>query len=108
MRRGEVWTVSGGPDYVGKARPAVIVQSDAFSETRSVTVCPITSHEIDAPLLRLELQPSDGNGLRHVSRVMIDKVSTLSRDKLGKRIGSLPDEQMARISRSLADFLSLF
>ena len=107
MRRGEVWTVSGGSDYVGRARPAVIVQSDAFSETGSITVCPITSHDLDAPLLRLEIHPDDWNGLRQVSRVMIDKVSSLSRAKLGRHIGSLSEDQMAQISRLLTDFLAL-
>jgi len=107
MRRGEIWTVSGGPDFLAKTRPAVIVQSDAFSEIDSVTVCPITSHDLAVPLLRLALQPDETNGLRLASRVMIDKVATMSRAKLGKRVGVVPDEQMAQISRLLIDFLAL-
>lgn len=65
----------------------MIIQSDAFSETGSITVCPITSHDIDVPLLRLELVPEVSNGLNQVSRVMIDKVATVCRAKLGSRMG---------------------
>ncbi len=107
MKRGEIWTVSGGPDYLGKARPAVIIQSDAFSETGSITVCPITSHDIDVPLLRLEMMPEVSNGLNQVSRVMIDKVATVSRAKLGSRRGVLHEDQMSRLSRMLIEFLAL-
>ena len=58
MTRGEVWTVSGGPDYAGKPRPAVIVQDDAFEGTASVTICPLTTFLLDAPLIRLAVEPS--------------------------------------------------
>lgn len=107
MRRGEVWTVSGGAEYVGKPRPAVIVQSDRFSDTHSVTICLITTHDAEAPLLRVALEPSEGNGLRQHSKVMIDKVSTMGRVRLGQRIGRLSDEQMSEISQLLSEFLAL-
>ena len=42
MRRGEVWTVSGG-GHAGTPRPAVIVQDDRFDATASVTVCVFTT-----------------------------------------------------------------
>lgn len=107
MRRGEVWTVSGGPDYASKPRPAVIVQNDIFFETASITICPITSDDTDLPLLRVRIEPDDTNGLRLGSSVMVDKVMTVTRGKLGKRLGRLSDEQMIETGRLLSNFLAL-
>ncbi len=72
MRRGEIWTVSGGPHYAGKPRPAVIIQDDRF-DTDSVTVCPLTTDPTDAPLFRLAVEHDRGNGLEAVSKIMVDK-----------------------------------
>jgi mRNA interferase MazF len=33
VKRGEIWTMAGGPGYATKPRPAVIIQDDGFSET---------------------------------------------------------------------------
>jgi mRNA interferase MazF len=53
MKRGEVWTVSGGKDYAGKPRPAVIVQDDSFDATDSITICAFTTDPTDAAKLQL-------------------------------------------------------
>ena len=106
MRRGEVWTVSGG-GYTGKPRPAVIIQDDRFDATASVTSCAFTSDPTDAPLFRLPIDPSDRNGLRSTSRLMVDKITTVSRDKLGERIGRLGDNDMVRLNRAILLFLGL-
>jgi len=78
VRRAEIWTVSGGADYAGKPRPAVIVQDDHF-DTDSVTLCPFTTDPTDAPLFRLLIEPGPGNGLDVPSRIMVDKVTTVRR-----------------------------
>jgi len=102
-----VWTVAGGPDYAGKPRPAVVVQDDAFDATASVTICPFTTHCIDAPLLRLSIEPSARNGLRATSQLMIDKITTVSKGKLERRIGRLSDEDLVRVNRAVLVFLGL-
>lgn len=107
MKRGEVWTVAGGPDYLGKPRPAVILQDDAFDGTASVTVCPFTTEFVDAPLLRLAVEPSDRNGLRATSHLMVDKITTISKRKLTKRAGRLSDEDVVRLNRAVVVFLGL-
>ena len=107
MRRGELWTVAGGSDYAGKPRPALIVQSDAYAGTRSVTICTLTSNSADMPLLRLAVSPSSTNGLRSESRIMIDKITTVPRSKLGQFVGSLSDEEMLRVSEAIGAFLSI-
>ena len=107
MKRGDVWTVAGGKDYAGKPRPAVIVQDDRFDATGSVAICASTTNTLDAPLLRLVVEPSARNGLRSPCRVMIDKIATVPKAKLGVHAGRLDDEDMIRINRALAVFLGL-
>ncbi|HEX4098745.1 MAG TPA: type II toxin-antitoxin system PemK/MazF family toxin, partial [Caulobacteraceae bacterium] len=107
VRRGEVWTVSGGPDYAGKPRPVVVVQDDRFAATSSVTICAFTTNSTDVPLFRLLVQPSDRNGLRTASRLMVDKITTLPESKVGARIGHLDDEDMLRLNRAMLVFLGL-
>jgi mRNA interferase MazF len=107
LKRGEIWTASGGPDYAGKPRPVVIVQDDAFGETASVTICPLTTYGIDAGLVRPNIEPSSENGLRETSWAMVDKLMTIARPRLGKRIGSLTTAEMVLVGRALMVFLGL-
>jgi mRNA interferase MazF len=107
MRRGEVWTVSGGKDYAGKPRPVVIVQDDAFDATDSITICAFTTDPTEAPLFRLLVEPSERNGLRSPSRLMVDKITTVPKSKVGKRIGQLDDEDVVRLNQAVMVFLGL-
>ena len=103
MKRGEIWTVAGGKDYAGKPRPAVILQDDRFDMTGSVTVCAFTTDPTDAPLFRLPIEPSEGNGLRAVCRLMVemvDKITTVPRAKIGARLGRLADEDLVRLNHA--------
>ena len=105
MKRGEIWTLSGGGDYTGKPRPAVIVQDDSFDATASVTLCAFTTDPTEAPLFRILIQPSEANGLRAPSHLMVDKLTTVSKQRIGKRIGRLDDEDMVRLNRAILVFL---
>ncbi len=107
MKRGDVWIVAGGSDYAGKPRPAVIVQDDRFDATASVTICAFTSDPADAPLFRLMVEPSAENGLTLASRLMVDKITTVSKTKLGTRIGRISDEDTVRLNRAILVFLGL-
>lgn len=107
MKRGELWTISGGPGFAGKPRPALIVQNDAYPMTATVTICPITSAEMQTLVLRQQVEPDGLNGLRRPSRIMIDKVTTLPRSRLGQRVGILSDDDMVRVDRALLVFFSL-
>lgn len=106
MNRGELWTVAGGV-YASKPRPAVIVQDDLFAATRSVTVAPLTSSFVDAPLLRIRVEASGISGLDRPSFVMIDKLTTVRRSSVQQRIGRLSASQVVEIERALAAFLGL-
>lgn len=107
MKRGDIWTVSGGNNYAGKPRPAVIVQEDRFGGTASITLCAFTTDPTDAPLMRLLITPSEQNGLRAASRLMIDKVTTVPKTRLGKKLGELDDIDQLRVNRALMVFLGL-
>lgn len=107
MRRGEVWTVSGGRDYAGKPRPVAIVQDDSFDATDSVTICAFTTDTTDAPLFRLPVEPNERNGLRALSRLMVDKITTVPKSKVGEQIGRLDDEDVVRLNQAVMVFLGL-
>lgn len=107
MRRGDVWTVAGGKDYAGKARPVVIVQDDSFDGTESITICAFTTDDTDAPLFRLPVEPNERNGLRVPCRLMVDKVTTVPKSKLGAHIGRLDDEDVLRLNQAVLVFLGL-
>lgn len=104
MKRGEVWTVAGG---AGKPRPVVILQDDRFGGTLSVTICPLTTNPTPAPLLRLLIAASDSNGLTASSSLMVDKIMTVPRTKVGARIGRLDDADVVRLNRAVVVFLGL-
>jgi mRNA interferase MazF len=104
MRRGDLVTVAL-PGPFGKPRPALVVQSDRFDATATVTVLLLSGTLVDAPLIRLTVQPTAGNGLRKPSQIMVDKSMTVRRDRLGQPLGHLEDETMVSVNRSLALFL---
>lgn len=107
MKRGDIWTVAGGKDYAGKPRPVVIVQDDTFEGTDSITVCPFTTDPTEAPLFRLPVEPSESNGLKNACRLMVDKIMTVPKAKVGGRTGRLSDEDILRMNRAILVFLGL-
>jgi mRNA interferase MazF len=107
MKRGEIWTVAGGKDYSGKPRPAVILQDDRFDMTDTVTLCALTTDSTDAPLFRLLVRPSERNGLRAECRLMVDKITTVAKAKVGAYVGRLADEDMVRLNRAVLVFLGI-
>lgn len=107
MRRGEIWTVAGGRDYAGKPRPAVLLQDDRFDATDSITLCAFTTDPTDAPLFRLPVEPSERNGLHLPCKLMVDKITTVPKAKLGARLGQLDDEDLVKLNRAVTVFLGL-
>jgi len=106
VKRGELVTVAMSGDF-GKPRPALVVQSDRFEETGTVTVLLLSGTLVDAPLIRLTIQPTQSNGLRKPSQIQVDKAMSVKRDKLGSPFGRLDDETMLSVTRSLAVFLGI-
>lgn len=106
MRRGDLVTVALQGDQ-GKPRPALVIQADLFADLPAVTLLPITGTLIDAPLLRIAVEPSPFNGLGKRSQIMIDKPQTPPRGKIGSVIGQLDDETLLAVNRALAVFLGI-
>ena len=106
MKRGDLVTVAAQGDY-GKPRPAVVIQSDALDAADSVLVVLLTSTLADAPLYRLTLEPTAGNGLRAVSQVMVDKVLAYPRAKCGPVIGRLSPKDMLALNNMLLVMIGL-
>lgn len=106
MRRGDFVTIAMQGDF-GKPRPALVIQSDPFSEHATVTVLPVTSTLVAAPLLRITVQPSPESGLQKPSQVMVDKAMTVKRDKIGPSFGRIDADAMIEVERCLAVFLGI-
>jgi mRNA interferase MazF len=107
VRRGELWTAAGGTHYASKPRPVLVVQDDRFDATDSITICPLTSDPTEIPLLRIRLHPESGSGLAQPSSIMVDKLTTMPRSKLGQHVGKVSDTDMLTLTRALVVFLGL-
>jgi mRNA interferase MazF len=107
VSRGEIYTAAARGAYTGKPRPVVVLQDDRFDATASITVCPFTTNPVEAPLLRLPIEPTDENGLDQPSQLMIDKITTVPRASLGALLGRLRDDELIALNRSLIVFLGL-
>ncbi len=108
MNRGDVVLVAMSGDF-GKPRPAVIIQSDRFMNDSldSVSILLVSSHVVDAPLIRITVDPEASNGLEKPSQIMIDKPMTILRKKIGDKIGSISKQTMKEVDASLAVFLGI-
>lgn len=106
MNRGSVVVVALQGAY-GKPRPALVIQSDLFAALPSVTILPITSDLRDAPLCRISVEAKPETGLNKPSQIMVDKVQTIPREKVGQVVGHLSDETMLAVNRALALFFGL-
>lgn len=104
--RGDIVAVANQGDF-GKPRPAVIVQANQFMKHPSITVLPLTSTLVAAPLVRVTVEPDDENGLERTSQIMVDKAITIRRDKLRQPFGHLDSDTLVQVERCLAVFLGI-
>jgi mRNA interferase MazF len=101
VRRGDLVIVSASGDY-GKPRPAVVIQSDWLKATDSVLVALLTTVLADAPLYRLQIEPSVANGLKAPSQVMVDKIVAMQREKCGTVIGRIDESALIALNHMLS------
>lgn len=108
MKRGAIVVVAAKGAYTGKPRPALVVQSDLFNAThQSVTICPITSDVVDAPLFRVPVPPGERTGLRSASQVMVDKIVSVPRAAITSEIGRCDDSELEATADALRRWLEL-
>jgi mRNA interferase MazF len=106
MNRGELWTVVGGV-YARKPRPALVIQDDRFDGTESVTVLPLSTVVVDAPLLRIRIPATATTGIRSESFAMVDKITTVRRSNVDQRIGRVSASTLVEVERAMLAFLGL-
>jgi mRNA interferase MazF len=107
VRRGEIYVAAARGAYTGEPRPVVIVQDDRFDATASVTVCPLTTNPVEAPLVRIGVEPTRTTGIEKRSQIMVDKVTTMPRSNLRDHLGRVADADLVRLDRALLVFLGL-
>ena len=107
MRRGDIHIAAARGTYTGKPRPVVIVQDDRFDATASVTICPLTTDLVEAPLARIAVEPTAATGIELRSQIMVDKITTMPRANVRNHLGRLADEDRVRLDRALLVFLGL-
>lgn len=108
VSRGAIVVVAAKGAYTGKPRPAVVVQADLFNPTHSsVTLCPITSDCVDAPLFRVALPPGERTGLLAASQVMVDKIVSLPREAIVREIGRCDALHLEQIEEALRRWLDI-
>lgn len=107
MKRGDIVTVALQGDF-GKPRPALVIQSDLFNETHaSVTVLLVSSEVVDAPLFRITVTPTSGNGLMKICQIQVDKIMTIRQERIGDVIGQLDEDALIGINRALAVWIGI-
>ena len=107
MRRVDIHIAAARGAYSGKPRPVVIVQDDRFDATASVTVCPLTTSPVEAPLARIAVEPTAVTGIEQPSQIMVDKIITMPRANVRDHLGRLTDADLIRLDRALLVFLGL-
>jgi len=107
VRRGDICIAAARGAYTGKPRPVVIVQDDRFDATASITVCPLTTNEVEAPLSRIAVEATVVTGIEQPSMIMVDKITTVPRANVSDRVGRLEDSDLVRLDRALLVFLGL-
>jgi mRNA interferase MazF len=108
MTRGDVVVVATRGAYTSKPRPAVVVQADDFNSTHaSITVCPVTSDCVDAPLFRVPMPSAQRTGLTAPSQVMVDKVVSVPREAIGQTVGRCGAVELEAITDALRRWLAI-
>ncbi len=108
LQRGLIVTVASSGVYAGKPRPVVVVQANRWLQGHpSVTLCPLTSTLVEAPLVRIPVNPSDSNGLHKPSQLMADKLFTVPTVAIGAVMGILESGTLAELDLALRSWLEL-
>jgi mRNA interferase MazF len=106
MQRGDLVVVAMQGDH-GKPRPALVIQSDLFDQLPTVTLLPLVSSQLVPAITRVDIEPSDANGLQAVSQIVVHRPASIDRAKVNRVIGRADDETMLTVTRALALFLGL-
>jgi len=107
VRRGDIVMVSAGEGFAGTSRPAVVIQADGFEMLSTLVLCVFTTNLTESPDLRVTVEPGAANALPERSALMVDKLISVPRRKIGRHIGRLEARDLVRLDRALLVFLGL-
>jgi mRNA interferase MazF len=107
VRRGDIHIAAAPGACTGKPRPVVIIQDDRFDATASITICPLTTNPVEAPLTRIAVEPTAATGIELPSQIMVDKITTMPRANVRDHLGRLADDDLVRLDRAILVFLGL-
>ena len=107
MKRGEIWVVTGGGEFLSKPRPAIILQSDQADDLSTVTICPLTTDQEHGSRVRIPIEPNVLNGLDLPSQIMVDRIATVRKARLGRQVGQLSDGDLRQLGHAIVLFLGL-
>jgi mRNA interferase MazF len=97
IRWADLDPVSGAE--MAKTRPVVIVSLDVLNERlETVTVCPLTTQL--HPTWRTRLAVAAG---RRRAEIAVDQIRTISKSRLGRRLGSLTEEEARSLRRLITE-----
>lgn len=111
LKRGDIYYANLNPRIgyeQGGIRPVVILQNNKgnlYSPT--VIVAVITSRDKKDLPVHVSLIPGQENGLAVDSKVLLEQVRTLDKERLGTYVGHLSDEDMQKIDKALSISLAL-
>ncbi len=115
MLRGEIRIIDLDPVRPGEAdkrRPAVIVSNDGANTAAArlgrgvVTVVPVTS-SVERIYPFQVMLPASESGLAADSKAQAEQVRSVSVDRIGERVGSVPAPLMLEVDEALRLHLTL-
>lgn len=108
-KRGEIWICNLGTNNIGseenKIRPCLIIQNnDGNRHAPTTIVCPI-SHKKKGLPTHVKIKRFTNYTVTGIS--MAEQIRTISKRRLIRKVGELPEEIMATIDESLKISLAL-
>lgn len=85
----------------------MVVRSDLLAPLSYATILPLTTDLRSEMDFRIDVPPSEANGLREPSQVMVDWPQTLRAETMRERIGQMEPDIMRRIGMQLAVVLGI-
>jgi mRNA interferase MazF len=108
-KRGEVWLLNFNPGRGSEQkgiRPALILQNDTGNEYAATTIVAAITTTIKLYPVTVLLK-ARGSGLKKDSTVNLAQILTVDKNRLKKKLGSIDENLMQKIDRSLCVSLDL-
>jgi mRNA interferase MazF len=110
-RRGEIYLVRFDPTIgheIRKTRPAVVIQNDVSNQYSPITIVAAISSQFSSPPFPREIviEPEE-SGLPERSAVILNKIRSVDRQRLAKKMGRISAQSMQRVDQAIRISLGL-